>query len=87
MQYKVRSNIAWQIYDDVVYIFDDVNRQTYILEEISVLIWKLINKGYNYNCIIDYIANTYIVDEATVTSDVNDFIETLIDNNILEVAK
>ncbi len=83
--YKINSTIAWQIYDNVLYIFDDVNRRTFILTDVSIVIWKLIANGYSHEAILQHIVNAYVVDVDVVKNDVNAFVNDLIANGLLEV--
>ena len=83
--FKIKTPVAWQIYDNVVYIFDDKNRETYTLDGTGLLIWKCIAAGYALNKILKAVAEAYLVDVKLVEQDVVEFIEELKSCDLLEV--
>ncbi len=44
MLYMIRSDIAWQEYFGVTYIFDDKEHESYMLEDSASLIWKILGR-------------------------------------------
>jgi hypothetical protein len=87
MAIKIKQTIAWQMYEDVVYIFDDVNRETYTLTDVSAIIWKFIAQGYDFNKIVNVISDRYVIDKEVVLSDIKEFVNDLLECGLLEVSE
>ena len=83
--FKIKTPVAWQIYDDILYIFDDKNRETYTLDGTGLLIWKCIASGYTYEEIFKTVADAYVMDVELIRENVVEFIEELKNCDLLEV--
>lgn len=55
----IENNVAWQEYFDKIYIFDDVNCEAYILEDVSAFIWKVLEKHQTYDQILAALFKQY----------------------------
>lgn len=85
--FKIKTPVAWQIYDNIVYIFDDKNRTTYTLDGTGLLIWKCIAAGYTLTDIFKTVAEAYMIDVELIKEDVVEFIEELKGCDLLEVVE
>jgi hypothetical protein len=83
--FKIRSYVAWQIYDNILYIFDDKNRETYTLDGTGLLVWKYIAAGLTYDEILKAVSENYIIEVELIKQDIDDFIDELKNSNLIEV--
>lgn len=83
--YHYSKSIAWQQFDNCIYIIDNKEEQVYCLEnEISKFIWKNID-GKDKKDIIEFCINYYQIREDNIIKDIKAFVEDLKKNNLIEV--
>lgn len=84
MQYFCPITISWQQIGDVVYIFDEESRGIHILEKTAVDFWNLLNQNKTIEEMLEDLVGKYNVSKTILEKDVLEFIETLIQKNILQ---
>lgn len=83
--YHYSRSIAWQQFDNSIYIIDNRSEQVYCLEnEISKLIWRNID-GKNKKDIIKFCINYYQIRDENIIEDIKEFVKDLEKNNLIEV--
>lgn len=87
---KIMSSIPRQsifvqcrVINNVKYIA--INREVFELDEVGELVWESINGEKSINDIIDKVSRAYDVDKSDIRQDIEDFINDLIQKNLVEV--
>lgn len=87
---KIMSSIPRQsifvqcrVINNVKYIA--VNREVFELDEVGELVWESINGEKSISDIIDKVSRAYDVDKSDIKQDIEDFINDLIQKNLVEV--
>lgn len=87
---KIMSSIPRQsifvqcrVINNVKYIA--INREVFELDEVGELVWESINGEKSISDIIDKVSRTYDVDKSDIRQDIEDFINDLIQKNLVEV--
>lgn len=79
------KEIAWQKYFNKIYIFNDVERNTFILEDIAVIIWDYINVGYEYEKILSELKSKYNeINISELKKDLDMFLDEMRENRLVE---
>lgn len=85
MEYKISIRVSWQIYDHVIYIFDELTDNVYHLDDdISKLIWM---STYNENdlktSIMDFVEKAnFSISKEQIKKDVEEFLIMMVENNL-----
>ncbi|MFC1617023.1 PqqD family protein, partial [Candidatus Margulisiibacteriota bacterium] len=77
------NNIIYGISENQSKVFNVYSRKSYVLTGTSDKIWKSLNKKLTKNEIIDSLLAKYNVKRAELDSDINDFINLLVKENLL----
>ena len=79
------KSVAWQEYDNNIYIIDNKNEQIFILDnEIAKIIWNDID-GKDIMQIVDMLSKYYFIESNKIVGDIEMFIDSLEKNNLIEV--
>jgi len=82
---KRKEHIAWKDLGDHVIILDSgEGKMVHHLEDVSSLIWKLLDGSNSNEDIIKSITDNYETDIEVAKKDMNTFIAKLHDNNLLD---
>ena len=80
----VKNSVAWQEYFDKVYIFDDVNYEAFVLEDVSAFIWKALEKHHILEQILSLLIKKYpTTDKMVLENDLEEFLDSLIEANLV----
>lgn len=83
--YYYSKSVAWQKFDDCIYIIDNKNEQVFCLEnELSKIIWENID-GKNKKDIIEFFIKKLDIKDNRLIIDIEKFINDLEKNNLVEV--
>ena len=85
-RYSIRKDIAWQEYFGTLYVFDDISRESYTLEDLASAIWKIISgsKDILLSDIKAQVKSMYPdIASKTIDDDVNEFIMDLLDSGLV----
>ena len=86
MKIWVKKSIAWQEYFGKIYIFDDVNHNSFTLEDTAMVIWKSIIKTKNYEKTLEEMFNHFpAVDKNSLANDIKTFVMDLKHNRIVRI--
>lgn len=87
MKYVICNSIAWQEEktEGFIYIRDLKRAKYYYFDGISREIWLFIVAGYTENMIIDTLVEKYSIDSDTLIIDVKEFLDELLDSEIIRI--
>jgi hypothetical protein len=68
-----------------VFIIESASTQCYSFEGVGLRVWELALAGRSYSAIIEAIVSEYGVEYDIAKQDVGDFIQTLVEANLLEL--
>lgn len=86
MKYSVIKNVLWQETDGEIVIVAPKQDPAYLNESGSD-VWKLIDKGFDTEKIIETLAKEYKEDFSVIEKDVNSIIKELLDSKYIKVLK
>ena len=78
------SQVMSSSFDDEEVLLDLKKGVYYSLNAVGKEIWQLINKGRNFDTIVDTIQGRYRVDQSMVSKDVRRLLDDLIDQGLVE---
>ncbi|MGL5381788.1 PqqD family protein [Clostridium sp.] len=81
--YKMKECVTSIEMKDKIVIYNMETGDCFGIEDIGILIWENINKGYDINEIANNIGKLYDVTKIQLLSDINSFIELMIENNLV----
>jgi len=79
---KINENIA---INETGFIFNPLNGESFSVNPLGAEIIKYLKEGKDYNEIQDIVIKNYNVDENTFEKDYHDFINILVQNNLIEI--
>lgn len=80
------DNLAWQEYFGKIYIFNEVERNSFILEDIAAIIWNFINLGYCYDEILVKLKSKYKnIQDKEIKTDLNEFLNDMKDTGLVNL--
>ena len=84
MKYIFCENISWQIYDDFVYIVNEITRQKIVLNNTAKEIWCGISSGLSLEENENKLLKKYDVKQEIIHRDINKIYSDLVKRNILK---
>ena len=86
MKYSIVKNVLWQETDGEIVIVAPKQDPAYLNESGSD-VWKLIDKGFEKEKIIEILAKEYKEDSCLIEKDVTAIIKELLNNKYIKVMK
>lgn len=83
MEYKISIRVSWQVYDHVIYIFDEVTDNVYHLDDdISKLIWMSTYKENDLKTsIMDFVEKAnFSISKEQILKDIEEFLAVMVEN-------
>jgi hypothetical protein len=81
--YKKREGLVCEQIDEEIIIFDTISEQFYEFEGIGSTVWNYLDKN-TFDDIINLVCSRYAVDRNTAISDTQEFIDSLIEENLID---
>jgi hypothetical protein len=81
---RIPENVAYNLLEDQVVLYDKRNDQVYGLEGVSAAMWRALAAYGDLRIAAHHLSNQYDVDKARLQSDLNSFTNQLLDRNLLE---
>lgn len=85
MKIKKTKHISWQIYNNVVYIFDERKDATCKLEGAACEFWKKIMENKEMDVIAEELAQYYKVEKNIIVNDAKKFLCDLCELEVIEM--
>lgn len=77
------KNVSWVVLSDYVFVFDEITNTIYSLADISKDFWLLIQNNEVLLDVIQELTERYDVEYDIIKSDIVEFTEVLVKNNLL----
>lgn len=78
------DHISWQLLDNVIYIIDEITRETYSLQEVAKDFWLQVKDNQSIEKIVEILAVKYNVSTDVITSDINEFKNSLLSKKLVK---
>lgn len=69
--------ISYGIYQNIVYVINEVNQKLYYLENVSAAFWKSMESRCDLDSIIYYLSTLYSVELSVLRQDIMELVEQL----------